>query len=147
LPAEVLLTSRGARRVAREGVLQSFDQAALALNEDWGTHLDGKQVERWSQAIGRAVRVRRDAEVAAYAQGIRPAAPRNPAPLLVIGMDGGRVQTRQKQGENGSRWREDNRYGFLRRGADAISLLDEAPRRRIGGGGSGSCRRICFSGE
>jgi len=26
---------------------------------------------------------------------------------LVIGMDGGRVQTREKQGENGSRWRED----------------------------------------
>ncbi|MCO6439364.1 MAG: hypothetical protein J5J06_19925 [Phycisphaerae bacterium] len=27
--------------------------------------------------------------------------------LLVIGMDGGRVQTLEKQGENGSRWRED----------------------------------------
>jgi hypothetical protein len=27
--------------------------------------------------------------------------------LLVIGMDGGRVQTREKSGENGSRWRED----------------------------------------
>ena len=25
----------------------------------------------------------------------------------MIAMDGGRVQTREKQGENGSRWRED----------------------------------------
>ena len=72
LPAEVLLSSRAARRVAREGAVQSFDQAALALNEDWGTHLDGKQIERWSQAIGRAVLLRRDAEVAAYDRGVRP---------------------------------------------------------------------------
>ncbi len=33
--------------------------------------------------------------------------PVNAAALLVIRMDGGRVQTREKQGENGSRWRED----------------------------------------
>ena len=101
------MTSRAARRVAREGARLSFDQAALALNEDWGTHLDGKQVERWSEAIGRAVMLMRDAEVAAYEEGIRPATTRNPPALLVIGMDGGRVQTREKQGENGSRWRED----------------------------------------
>ena len=92
--------------------MQSFDQAALALNEDWETHLDGKQVERWSEAIGRAVMSTRDAEVAAYEQGIRPATPRNSPPLLVIGMDGGRVQTREKQGENGSRWREDKVAGI-----------------------------------
>lgn len=87
--------------------MQSFDQAALALNEDWGTHLDGKQVERWSEAMGRTMMSMRDAQIAAYEQGIRPAAPLNSSPLLVIAMDGGRVQTREKQGENGSRWRED----------------------------------------
>src|SRR5262249_60579960 len=43
LPAEVPLTPRGARRVVREAVTQSFDKAALALNEDWSTTLDGKQ--------------------------------------------------------------------------------------------------------
>jgi hypothetical protein len=107
-----LLTSRAARRVAREGATQSFDQAALALNEDWDTQLDGKQVERWSEAMGRAVMLRRDAEVAAYEQGIRPAAACNSPLLLVIGMDGGRVQTREKQGENGSRWREDKVAGI-----------------------------------
>ena len=93
--------------MAREGVLHSFDQAALALNEDWGTQLDGKQIQRWSEAIGDVVRAARDAEVRAYEQGHRPSSVLNPPALLVIGMDGGRVQTREKQGENGSRWRED----------------------------------------
>lgn len=102
-----MLTSRAARRVAREGALHSFDQAGLALNEDWGTQLDGKQIQRWSEAIGDVVRSARDAEVRAHEQGQRPASVPNPPTLLVIGMDGGRVQTRETQGENGSRWRED----------------------------------------
>jgi hypothetical protein len=103
----VLLTSRAARRVAREAATQSFDQAALALNEDWGTHLDGKQIQRWSEAMGRVVTSARDAEVRRFEQGHRPESVLNPPALLVIGMDGGRVQTREKQGETGSRWRED----------------------------------------
>lgn len=107
LPAEVLLTPRAARRVAREGAVQSFDQAVLALNEDWGTHLDGKQIQRWSESLGHTVVLAREVEVRAYEQGHRPPSPPNPPALLVIGMDGGRVQTREKQGENGSRWRED----------------------------------------
>jgi hypothetical protein len=93
--------------MGREAALQSFDQAALALNEDWGTHLDGKQIQRWSEAMGREVMAARDQEVHAYEQGCRPASPTNAPALLVVGMDGGRVQTREKQGENGSRWRED----------------------------------------
>ena len=107
LPAEVSLTPRAARRVAREGALHTFDPAARALNEDWGTQLDGKQIQRWSEAIGQEVTLARDAEVGAYDQGRRPTPVTNPPSLLVIGMDGGRVQTREKQGENGSRWRED----------------------------------------
>jgi len=107
LPGEVPLTAHSAQRVAREGAVQSFDQAALALNADWGTHLDGKQVQRWAEALGRSLVRAREAQVRAYEQGQRPAAVPNPPALLVIGMDGGRVQTREKQGENGSRWRED----------------------------------------
>lgn len=87
--------------------MHSFDQSATALNEDWGTHLDGKQVQRWSEAMGGVVVLEREREVCAYEQGQRPASPANAPALLVIGMDGGRVQTREKQGENGSRWRED----------------------------------------
>ncbi len=107
LPAEVSLTSRAARRVGREGAVQSFDQAALALNEDWGTHLDGKQVQRWAEALGQTLTAERDGQVRAFEQGVRPEGPPNPAELLVIGMDGGRLQTREKQAETGSRWRED----------------------------------------
>jgi len=93
--------------MAREGTLQPFDPAAKALNEDWGTHLDGKQIQRWSESLGKTVVMARDARVRAYEQGHRPSSVLNPPVLLVIGMDGGRVQTREKQGENGSRWRED----------------------------------------
>ena len=107
LPAEVPLTPRAARRVAREGALHSFDQAALALNEDWGLHLDGKQVQRWAEKLGATVAAARDGEVRAFERGQRPGGPANAPSLLVIGMDGGRVQTREKAGENGSRWRED----------------------------------------
>ena len=89
MPAEVPLTPRAARRVAREGALHSFDQGALALNEDWGTHLDGKQIQRWSEAIGGIVVREREREVGAYEQGHRPASPANAPALLVIGMDGG----------------------------------------------------------
>ncbi len=107
LLGEVPLTPRAGRRVAREGASESFGQAARALNEDWGMHLDGKEIQRWSEAMGQVVRQIRDAEVVAYEQGHHPEAVLNPPALLVIGMDGGRVQTREKQGENGSRWRED----------------------------------------
>jgi hypothetical protein len=107
LPGEVPLTLRAAQRLAREAAGQSFDAAAVALNEDWGARLDGKQVQRWAEALGRAIRAARDAEVRALECGQRPRGPENPPTLLVIGMDGGRVQTREKQGEDGSRWRED----------------------------------------
>lgn len=87
--------------------MQAFDPAAAALNEDWGTRLDGKQIQRWSEALGLHVTQVRDAQARAHAQGRPPAGPLNPPALLVIGMDGGRVQTREKQGEDGGRWRED----------------------------------------
>jgi hypothetical protein len=107
LPGEVPLTPRAARRVAREGALHSFDQAALALNEDWGIQLDGKQVQRWAEKLGAVVVADRDAQVQAFERGHRPSGPADRPRLLVVGMDGGRVQTREKSGENGSRWRED----------------------------------------
>ena len=107
LPTEVALTPRGACRVARESAVQPFDGAAAALEADWGIHLDGKQVQRWSEALGRRLVQDRQIEWDAYERGVRPAWPANAPALLVVGMDGGRVQTREKRGENGSRWRED----------------------------------------
>jgi hypothetical protein len=92
--------------VAREAATQSFDNAARALNLDWGTGYDGKQVQRWGEALGRTLVARRDGAVAALGRGERPTPKPNEHELLVIGMDGGRVQTREKSEETGSRWRE-----------------------------------------
>jgi hypothetical protein len=107
LPAEVPLTPRAARRVAREAALQAFDQGALALNEDWGVGLDGKQLQRWAEKLGAAVVADLAGEVRAFERGQRPEGPAHGPSLLVIGMDGGRVQTCEKAGADGSRWRED----------------------------------------
>jgi hypothetical protein len=49
----------------------------------------------------------RDRAVRAYREGRHPAGPANAPQLLVIGMDGGRWQSRDKDAETGSRWRED----------------------------------------
>jgi len=87
--------------------MQPFVPAAAALNEDWGTEFDGKQVQRWAQHAGNALLERQQAELAAYKQGQRPTGPVNAPALMVIGMDGGRVQGREKHEDTGSRWRED----------------------------------------
>lgn len=92
--------------MAREAATQSFDNAARALNLDWGTGYDGKQVQRWGEAMGRTLVRQREKELAAMSKGDLPPAKANEHQLLVIGMDGGRVQTREKSEETGSRWRE-----------------------------------------
>ncbi len=104
---EAKVSPMAARRIAREAATQSFDNAAKALNEDWGTHLHGKQIQRIGEALGAALVIKRNAEVQAYERGERPVGPANDPQLLVIGMDGGRVQSREKSSETGSRWRED----------------------------------------
>lgn len=107
MPGEVKLTPKAAEKVAREAARHSFDEAARSLSIDWGRELDGKQVQRWAQAIGRQVLQRQQKQLAAMEQGQLPACKRNQTALLVIGMDGGRVQTREKDPDSGSRWRED----------------------------------------
>ena len=110
LPSEAPLTPQAARRLGREAATQQgFDPAARALSEDWGTQmpLHAEQVRRWGEALGASVVARRDAEVEDYHRGLRPASPPNAVPLLVIGMDGGRYQGREKDPETASRWREE----------------------------------------
>jgi hypothetical protein len=96
-----------ARRIAREAAMHSFDSAAKALNEDWHTTLDRKQVQRWGEAIGQEVVEARDRAVLDAQRGERPSGPLNDPQLLVIEVDGGRVQEVQKHADTGSRWRED----------------------------------------
>ena len=107
MPAEANLSPKAAARVAREAATQSFDNASRALNLDWGTSLDGKQVQRWGEALGRTLVEQREKELASFKKGLCPPAKANEHELLVIGMDGGRVQTREKSLETGSRWKED----------------------------------------
>ena len=92
--------------MGREAATQSFDNAARALNLDWGTRYDGKQIQRWSEALGQSLVDRRGKELTAMAKGDLPQSKANEHQLLVIGMDGGRVQTREKSEETGSRWKE-----------------------------------------
>jgi hypothetical protein len=96
LPAEAPLTPRAAERLGRETAVQPFEGAAKALAIDWGMAMEGRQVQRWSQALGRGLVSKRDREVLQYQQGIRPESVANETPLLVIGLDGGRVQTREE---------------------------------------------------
>jgi hypothetical protein len=107
LPAEAPLTPKAAERLSREIVNQSDDLAASALNSDWGTDLQGKQVKRWADALGGTVIQERDQEVLDWESGHHPQAPAGEPKLLVIEVDGGRVQMNEKNAETGSRWRED----------------------------------------
>ena len=85
---------------------QGLELSARAVSSDWGVPLHPEQVRRWAEAMGEALARRRDAEVAAYERGERPVPPANAVPLLVIGVDGGRWQGREKDERTGSRWRE-----------------------------------------
>jgi hypothetical protein len=110
LPAEVPLTPQAACRLGREAATQqSFEPAARALSCDWT--LDGplhsEEVRRWGEALGKSAVAQRDAEVREYQLGQRPACPPNAVPLLVLGMDGGRYQSMEKDPETDSRWREE----------------------------------------
>ncbi len=102
------MTPLAAKRLARESAVQPFAGAAKALKEDWSLEtLDGKQVQRWSEALGETLVAQRDAEVQAYREGRRPEGPANGPQLLVVGMDGGRWQGLEKDEQTQSRWREE----------------------------------------
>lgn len=102
-----MFTPKATERVAMESVTASFDEAARKINRDWDTHYDGKQMQRVSEAIGTQVAQQRDAAAKACQAGQRPKGPANDPILLVIEMDGGRYQTREKNPETDSRWKED----------------------------------------
>lgn len=101
------LTPQAAERVSRESVQQPFDGAAQSVNADWGTSYDGKQMQRWSEHYGAWIAAAQEAERRGWNKGKRPDGPENPPELLAVGMDGGRVQEREKDPASQSRWHED----------------------------------------
>jgi hypothetical protein len=107
MPVEVDLSPKAAEKVAREAAVQSFDNAARSIAIEWCMdRLDGKQIQRWSEKLGQRVVDQRQQEVEAYERGERQPCKQNDPQLVVIEIDGGRVQNRLKN-EDGSRWRED----------------------------------------
>ena len=106
MPSEANVSPHAAERVSREAAQKSFDEAARSLNIDWKTSFDGRQIQRWAEALGRGMVRGRDHQTQAYREGRYPPGPANAPQLLVIGMDGGRWQGRQKDPETGNRWRE-----------------------------------------
>mgnify|MGYP007030127186 CR=1 FL=1 len=107
MPSEANLSPLAAERVCRESASRPFDEAARSLNIDWKQDWDGKQMQRWSEALGRGLVRRRDRECQAHREGQYPAGPANVPQLLVIGMDGGRWHGRTPDEQTGSCWRED----------------------------------------
>ena len=107
MPSEANLSPHAAERLCREAAGKAFEESARSLNKDWKTELDGKQVQRWSQALGQAMVRQRDRQVQAQREGHHEAGPPNSPSLLVIGVDGGRWQSMHKDEKTGSAWRED----------------------------------------
>lgn len=101
------LTPQAAERASREAVQVPFDLAAENVNADWGTHYDGKQMQRWGEHYGEQVAELGEKQRRDFLKGKRPEGPANAPEVLAIGMDGGRVQERQKDPQSDSRWHED----------------------------------------
>lgn len=103
------MTPQAMEKVCREGAEKQFDLAARNINADWHSNYDRKQIQRWSEGVGQQIVKLHQQEVAGYRsrkKAKRPSGPLNAPDLLVIGMDGGRVQTNSKD-KDGSRWVED----------------------------------------
>ncbi len=107
MPSEAPLTPHAAERLCREAAQKAFDESAKSLNIDFQTTWDGKQIERWSDKLGEALVRQRDRQAQAIHEGCHPEGPPNAPQLLVVGVDGGRWQSRDKDPETDSRWRED----------------------------------------
>jgi hypothetical protein len=109
------LTPVAAERVAREGALEAFDSSARALTIDWhlaDRPLEGTEIKRWSERLGQRLVDQRAQAVAALECGFKPEGPLNTPLLLVLGLDGGRVQMKDKDQETKSRWKEDKVASF-----------------------------------
>lgn len=92
-------------KVSASNVAGSFQKGAQLLWELSQIPLTAKQVQRISEKVGQALVQEREHKRQAFMSGQRPPSPANPPALLVIGADGGRVQTRHEDPEK--KWKED----------------------------------------
>lgn len=69
MPSEADLSPHAAERLCREAAGKSFEESAQSLNRDWKASLDGKQIQRWSEALGRGMVRQRDRQSQAQREG------------------------------------------------------------------------------
>ena len=112
LLAGVPLTPLAGERLGREAAQHGFGPAARSLSIDWHDDLAAMQVQRWSEALGEGLVNQRQEQIASMNKGVGPAAVANAPELVVVGMDGGRVQMREKDEDSKSRWTEDKVASF-----------------------------------
>ena len=106
MPTEGAISPHAALRICTEAATVTFKTAARKVNQDWGTRLDAKQIQRWSEHTGdRLVDEREHALALKEKNHVLPPCKLNEHELLVIGMDGGRVQNRLKN-QDDSHWCE-----------------------------------------
>ena len=70
-------------------------------------HADAVGQKFLPQYIGQTLVQCRDKELQSFEAGHLPPCKDNEHEVLIVGVDGGRVQTREKSEETGSRWKED----------------------------------------
>ncbi len=99
-------------KVSASNVAGSFQKGAQLLRELSEIPLTAKQVQTISEKVGQALVPEREQKRQAFMSGQKPPSPPNPPALLVIGADGGRVQTRHEDPEK--KWREDKIGGVYR---------------------------------
>ena len=103
---------------------RSFEMAAEILKEHSGIELSAKQVRVSSESEGKRVAAERAREVELFRKGEKIVGPSEAPDLIVVTADGGRIQTRQSDKEEGGEWKED-KVGAI---YDASPLKDPAAR-------------------
>ena len=97
------------RKISHAAVTaRSFGMAADILKEHAGIEMSAKQVRVNGEAEGARVAAARAQEVESFRKGENVVGPSTAPDLIVVTVDGGRVQTRQKdKDEEGRVWKED----------------------------------------
>lgn len=86
-------------------VTRSFEDAHEVMTVHSLVELSAKSIRAFAEGQGRRLAAARDRKVKAYLERRLTVETEEPVSLLVVGADGGRVQTRQS--ESSERWKED----------------------------------------
>ena len=115
------------RKVCEASRAGSFGAAARVLRELAGIDLSVKRVQLITRAVGTQLCERRDKATDAFlTEQAYADPPDEPAGLLVISADGGRIQTRQESRDK--KWKED-KVGIV---YDAIPVPEESGKKYAG---------------